>query len=225
MRHVPHLFVPQPWQGESLTLNDRTEHHLRRVLRLNDGAALSYTDGQGRTGEGVLGDGGLVRGDESYLAPPVAKLTVAVAPPRSIDRVRFLVEKLGELGVDRLTWMLTERTNGRPPRAEKARAWAQEALEQSRGAWVMHVDDEMVRIRDLEGTILIADPSGAPAAPIETDTTLVVGPEGGLTSEERIGTPVHLGERVLRVETAAIVGAALLRRNTTERGDNRRFSG
>ena len=220
MRHVPHLLVPQPWQGESLALDDRTKHHVRRVLRLNDGAALSYTDGQGRTGEGVLHDGGLVRGGESYLPPPVAKLTVAVAPPRSTDRVRFLVEKLGELGVHRLAWLHTEWTSGRPPRAEKARAWAQEALEQSRGVWAMQIDDEMVQIGDLRGTILVADPSGAPATPIETDTTLVVGPEGGLTSEERIGILVRLGERILRVETAAIVGAALLTRNTTERGDN-----
>jgi 16S rRNA U1498 N3-methylase RsmE len=224
MRHIPHLLVPPPWHGQSLTLSNQTEHHLRRVLRLNDGAALSYTDGQGRTGEGVLEGGAIRRGNESCLPQPVAKLTVAVGPPRSTDRARFLVEKLGELGVDRLVWLQTERTIGRPPRADKARAWAQEALEQSRGAWMMHIDDAMVRIADLVGMILVADPDGAPAMPIETDSTLIVGPEGGLTPEERIGTPVRLGERILRVETAAIVGAALLRRNTTERGDNRRIS-
>jgi len=224
MRHVPHLYVPSPWSGPALALHDRSERHLRTVLRLDDGATLSYTDGLGHIGEGVLGAGVLVRGSESCVPPPVARLTVAVAPPRSNARARFLVEKLGELGVDRLVWLRTERTSGHPPRVDKARAWAQEALEQSRGAWMMHIRDSSARIADLEGTVLVADPDGVPPVPIASDGTLVVGPEGGLTFEERIGTLVCLGERILRVETAAIVGAALLKRNTTERGDNLQIS-
>jgi 16S rRNA (uracil1498-N3)-methyltransferase len=219
MRHVPHVFLPGPWHGHHIELGEGAVHHLRRVLRLIDGAPISYTDGEGRRGEGTLEGEAVVRGSEVREAPPHARLTIAVAPPRSADRTRFLVEKLAELGVDRLTWLRTEHTIGRPPHIDKARAWAREALEQSRGVWMMQIGDEVAAIGDLTGAILIADRAGAPAAPIGIDTTLVVGPEGGLTAEERRGTTVTLGDRVLRVETAAIIGAGLLRRNLTQRGD------
>jgi 16S rRNA U1498 N3-methylase RsmE len=56
MRHVPHVLVPSPWHGHLLNLDEQSAHHLRKVLRLRDGAAISYTDGQGRSGEGVLED-------------------------------------------------------------------------------------------------------------------------------------------------------------------------
>jgi len=211
MRHIPHVYLPPPWQGHSIELGGQTTHHLWKVLRLRDGAPVSYTDGQGRRGEGTLQGEAVLRGDETCDALPIARLTVAVAPPRSVDRVRFLVEKLAELGVDRLIWLKTEHTVGHPPRIDKAEAWAREALEQSRGAWTMHIDESVARIDDLGGTILVADPGGRPATRIIADTTLVVGPEGGLGPDERPGTLVSLGDRILRVETAAIVGAALLK--------------
>jgi 16S rRNA (uracil1498-N3)-methyltransferase len=224
MRHVPHVFVPQPWQGQAVDLDDATLHHLRSVLRLLDGAAVSYTDGEGKRGQGVLEAGRLIRGTEVRVSPPRPCLTLAVAPPRSVDRARFLVEKLAELGVDRLVWLRTSHTIGRPPKPVKARAWAREALEQSRGAWLMDIDETQRSIGELKGTVLTADPEGEPAFPIDGDTTLLVGPEGGLTPDETRGVAISLGSRILRVETAAIAGAVLLRK-TTQRGDNRGESG
>jgi 16S rRNA (uracil1498-N3)-methyltransferase len=225
MHHVPHLLLPQPWQGSAVTVPQASLHHLRGVLRLRDGATLSYTDGEGHVGKGTLEAGVVMRGVETHVPASTEKLTLAVAPPRSNDRARFLVEKLGELGVDRLVWLKTARTNGRAPRPEKARAWARDAIEQSGGAWLMEIGRSAVGVEDLEGTVLVAEPSGGPIAPMVGDVTLVVGPEGGLAPEERLGTPVTLGPRILRVETAAIVGAVLLRKNTTLRGDKRHLSG
>jgi 16S rRNA (uracil1498-N3)-methyltransferase len=61
------------------------------------------------------------------------------------------------------------------------------------------------------------DPGATSAGPPLRDTgALLVGPEGGLAPEERAELlasgwhPVSLGERILRLETAAVVGAALL---------------
>jgi RsmE family RNA methyltransferase len=139
------------------------------------------------------------------------RLTVAVAPPRSVERTRFLVEKLGELGADRLLWLHTHHGHARLPNSERVRSWARSALEQSRGAWLMETHDGLVESSELEGTILVADPSGPPLRQVAGDVTLAVGPEGGLDAGEVRGTPWSLGPRILRVETAAIVGAALLR--------------
>lgn len=209
--HVPHLLVAPPWDGDVLSLSDGQAHHLHRVLRTEVGEPVSYTDGTGRRGVGILEPGSVRRGDEQLVPPPAPRLTLAVAPPRAAERARFLVEKVAELGVDRLVWLSFERGQGRPPRVDKAAAWAQGALEQSRGAWLMTIDGP-VTMDELEGTVWIADPDGAGPAVVKEDLTVVVGPEGGIAPQETIAGSmmVSLGARVLRVETAAVVAAALV---------------
>ncbi|NIA24848.1 MAG: hypothetical protein GWP04_04700 [Gammaproteobacteria bacterium] len=219
MRHVPHLYLEPPWGGSAVPMSEAVQHHLYDVLRLTDGATVSYTDGRGRTGEGTLSSGMVQRGDEVCVTPPVAAVAIAVAPPRSSERTRFLVEKLGELGIERLVWLRTVHGNTRVPRADKVHSWARSALEQSRGAWLMEVRDGLFDAEDLEGRLLVADPGGAPIVSAQSDVTLLIGPEGGFAAGEVPGSPVSLGDRILRVETAAIVGAVLLRGNTTQRGD------
>lgn len=210
MAHTPHLYLPGPWDGDTLQLPDGQRHHLERVLRLTEGSRLSYTDGEGRVGVGRLAGGGVTRGHESEVERP-SRVTVAVAPPRSRDRVRFLVEKLTELGVARLLWVRTRHTEGRPPAPGKAQAWVKGALEQSRGAWEMEVGE--TTLEDLDRTrLVVADPAGEAAFPVGR-STLLIGPEGGLDPGELPGDVprVSLGPTVLRVETAAVAGAALLR--------------
>jgi len=225
MRHVPHLCLEPPWDSSTVTMSQAARHHLYDVLRFTDGAPVSYTDGRGRTGEGTLSSGAVQRGEEISVAPSVASITIAVAPPRSSERTRFLVEKLGELGIERLLWLRTMHGNTRAPRADKVRSWARSALEQSRGAWLMEIRDGLFDVADLEGKLLVADPGGAPISPALGDVTLLIGPEGGFAGGEVPGSRVNLGGRVLRVETAAIVGATLLRGNTTQRGDKSAAAG
>ncbi len=220
MAHLPHLYLPGPWEQPVLEPTAQQIHHLRRVLRRTGDEPVSYTDGGGRIGTGTVIARGVQRGNEHTVARPVPSVTLAVAPPQSTERVRFLVEKLAELGVDRLVWLSTRHTQGHPPRREKCLAWAGAALEQSRGAWLMTVEGP-VAVGDLEGAVWVASPGSAPPPRVSGDTTLVVGPEGGLDPDELGGEAVEigLGGRILRVETAAIVGAALVLdrsgRNTT----------
>lgn len=210
MGHIPHLYLPPPWEGPILTLSDTQLHHLERVLRTREGDPLSYTDGTGRVGSGRLADGAVARGEETTRRRPVA-LTLAVSPPRSRDRARFVVEKLAELGVARLVWARTRRTEGRPPPVGKARVWAAAALEQSRGAWAMEIGESTPDALD-PADLIVAHPDGQPGFPAGR-RTLLVGPEGGFEPGELPGGAplVSFGPTVLRVETAAVVGAALLR--------------
>mgnify|MGYP001826956768 CR=1 FL=1 len=211
MAHIPHLYLPGPWEADCLALTDEQDHHLRRVLRAGDLAGVSYTDGQGSIGSGTLAAGGVRRGDESLVPRPSPTLTVAVAPPRSSDRARFVVEKLAELGVDRLVWLTADFGQAGAPRQRRAARWAGGALEQSRGAWLMEVDGPL-SLADLPGPTWMVHPGGGPLpSPIE-DVTLAIGPEGGFSTEEliRVDTTVGLGARVLRVETAALVAAGLV---------------
>lgn len=181
---------------------------------MGDGARVSYTDGAGRMGEGRYREGGVERGEETRVDPPEVKLTMAVAPPDSKERARFVVEKLAELGVARLVWVRTRHTVGRPPSPEKATGWAVGALEQSRGAYLMEVSAG--EPGDLGRPLLVAHPgSDGGAGPVLTDhpsPTVLIGPEGGLGDEEIPDDALlfDLGRNVLRVETAAVVAAARL---------------
>lgn len=139
MGHVPHLYIPLPWDGDLITVDERTRHHLERVLRRSDGDGVTYTDGEGVIGVGEYRSGTVRRVRESPTPVPATAVTIAMAPPRASDRARFAVEKLAELGVTELTWLDTRHGEGRPPRAEKAAAWAVAALEQSRGTRLMAI--------------------------------------------------------------------------------------
>lgn len=209
MGHVPHLYLPPPWESPTIDLSDEQAHHLGRVLRIGDGALLSYTDGNGRVGEGELRAGSVVRGTEAEVGRP-SDVTVAVPAPSSRHRARFLVEKLAELGVESLLWLRTRHGSGRPPAASKVRAWTVAALEQSRGGWLMRTGD--AEWSDLTARSLVVAHPGGGSVPEVDRPVLVVGPEGGLADDEipAGAARVSLGSTILRVETAALVGAALL---------------
>jgi 16S rRNA (uracil1498-N3)-methyltransferase len=209
--HVPHLFVPGPWDGPGVALDDRQLHHLRAVLRLTGEIDVTYTDGGGRSGLGRVVGGTLERGEERAVAR-TRPVTVAVAVPDSKERTRFLVEKAAELGADRIRWLSTRYGQGRPPRADRAQQWADMALEQSRGSHRTIVDDGTARLGDIDGLILVADRGGGRPAGSAQPVTVLIGPEGGWAPGE---VPDHLGriglgDKVLRVETAVIVALTLL---------------
>lgn len=212
MRHVPHLYVARPWVGETLGLGAETTHHLSRVLRLTPGSSLSYTDGEGWVGSGSLSDAGVLRGEEHPTQRRPGRLTMAVAAPKAAARQRFVVEKLAELGVDRLVWLETRRGEGRAPRVDKAQGWAIASLEQSRRAFLMEVAgpcDPRTAAPDAE--CFVAEFGGSSPGPdVGPNVAVFVGPEGGFVADELPDRwpRVAVGDGVLRVETAAIVGAS-----------------
>jgi 16S rRNA (uracil1498-N3)-methyltransferase len=210
MKHIPHLVVGAPWEGRKLTLSVVQWRHITKVLRMKSGQAVTYTDGLGTIGEGVLGPQMIERGKEQKVERPT-NLTVAVAPPANKDRQRFLVEKLAELGVARLIWLETTRGNKRIANISKVFSWVHAAVEQSRGAYLMEVSDEVVRLSDLNGNVVVCQPGGEDD-PGEADV-VAIGPEGGFSDDEiPAGTRLwDLGPTILRVETAAVVAASSIR--------------
>lgn len=207
MKHVPHVVVPAPWQGREVALSILQWKHLNKVLRLKRGDPVSYTDGLGVIGSGVLGSQVIERGEERRVERPT-NLSIAVSPPSSKDRQRYLVEKLAELGVARLMWLQTRHGNSRAANPGKVFSWVLAATEQSRGAWLMETSDEHVELSAIEGSVVICHPGGD-TNPGEADV-VVIGPEGGFAEDE---IPPNarlwdLGPTILRVETAALVAAS-----------------
>ncbi len=207
-RHIPHVVIGAPWSGDLLTVPVLQQRHLTKVLRLKPGDKLSYTDGLGNVGEGRLQSSGIERGQEHQVERP-SDLVVAAAPPTNKERQRFLVEKLTEMGTKRLIWIKTKHSEGRVAKDAKLFSWVLSAVEQSRGAWLMDVSSELIPLSALDASKVFCQPGGSDE-PMPGDV-LVVGPEGGFAENEIAGErQFGLGPTILRVETAALVGAARL---------------
>lgn len=190
-------------------------HHLSRVLRLRAGAEVCATDGAGGwrrctfTGDAELEPLTEVRREP---APPY-EVGVGFAPIKG-ERPELVVQKLTELGVDRILLVPTRRSVVRwdAERAERnlqrLRRVARGACGQSRRLWLPTVELAALDSLDGPGTVC-ADMDGRPLGP--DDRTVLVGPEGGWEPGE-VGEreTVSLGEHVLRAETAAIGAATLL---------------
>jgi 16S rRNA (uracil1498-N3)-methyltransferase len=143
-------------------------------------------------------------------------ITVAFAVVKG-DRPEWAVQKLTELGVDRIVPLLAARSVVRWPPGESSgqlarlRRVAREAAVQSRRAW-LPVIEGVTRFGDVvaEPGAALAHPGGVP--PSLDRPVLLVGPEGGWDEHEVAAGPplVGLGPSVLRAETAAVVAGALL---------------
>jgi len=211
MRHRPHLLVDGLWDADDLEVAADTSHHLSKVLRLDKGTSVTYTNGQGAIGEGTWTGSHIERGVEEAVDRINPVVTLAVAPPKPRDRQRFIVEKSQELGVKDLVWLVTEHGEGRPAADAKVSAWARGALEQSRGAWLMEIRSG-VHVADLADVVLLDAEAPLNLSLLDPgpDVTLAVGPEGGFSPREidSATTSASIPTNVLRTDTAAIVAVA-----------------
>ena len=192
-------------------------HHMARVLRLPIGSAVTVGDGHGGWRACRLGrDRTLtVAGDVVNDPRPSPAVTVAFALVKG-ERPELVVQKLTEIGVDRIVPFVAERTVVRWDAAKAERQlerWtgiARGAAEQCRRTWLPEVAPVagFADAAALPGATL-ADPAGDP--PSLARPAVLVGPEGGWGPGERAcGLPaVRLGAHVLRTETAAITAGAL----------------
>jgi 16S rRNA (uracil1498-N3)-methyltransferase len=210
---------------EDLVLAPADARHLGLVLRLRPGEAVGVSDGAGRWREArvAAADGRSVRVEPD--GPVVAES--APDPPVSIgfslvkgERPELVVQKLTELGVDRILPLAAARSVVRwdPDRAARGvarlRQVAREAAMQSRRPRLPEVAD--VATVAAAAANLGEDgglcEQGGEGRPSLRRPALLIGPEGGWDEAEvACGLPgVGLGPTTLRAETAAIAAAVLL---------------
>lgn len=191
-------------------LDDASDHHLRRVLRVRAGELVTVTDGRGRWRACRAGAAGLEPdGDVIHVDATGALVTLAVAVPKG-DRAEWLVQKCTEIGADRLVLLHAEHSVVRwsadrvERHLERLRRVMVEAALQSRRVWLPELAGPLPATEVLPG-VVAAEPGGRPLTP--ADFTVAVGPEGGWSPAEVAAaeSTVSLGPTVLRVETAAVV--------------------
>ena len=241
MARTPRCLVDD-LSAEPVRLTRDAAHHLERVLRLRPGEPVELVDGAGGRAHARWVAGGTldVHTHEPRRAPPAHGPRLFVAPPKGA-RLDGLVEKAVELGALELHLLRTRFAGPEPNAArwERLRRKADEALLQCRGLHRLALGEPLALADALAGargeTLWFGsapdDAGTADAGPPEIQAgagrlNLFVGPEGGWSPEEALALraararPVRLGERVLRVETAALALLALAgaRSSTPDRG-------
>lgn len=218
--------------GRAVVTGD-DHHYLFRVRRLAPGAAVVVFDGAGQEADAIVeeiraGDAVLRVGAARREPPPAPHLTVIQALIKG-ERMDWCVQKLVEVGVDRVVVVATERCVVRLDAARAASrqvrlaAIAREAAKQARRAAVPPVDllglDEALalpaelRVVGHPGAAPLGARLDAPAASV----ALLVGPEGGLAPGELERAlaagfeAVSLGPYILRAETAGVAAVAAFR--------------
>jgi 16S rRNA (uracil1498-N3)-methyltransferase len=207
-------------------------HYLVRVMRLGVGESLLVFNGRHGEWRATLAEvakRGCVLALEEQVRPqqatPDLDLIVAVVKRTRLDTI---VEKAAELGARRVRLAITEHTNAGHANVARLEAIAIEAAEQTGRLDAPRVLLPMPLASILAGwegdrRLMFCDEAGdatpavaALGAAAEGSWAVLVGPEGGFSPRERAAirampqaTPVTLGPRVLRADTAAIAALAL----------------
>lgn len=220
-----------PQAGESWLLSRDEAKHATGAKRLGPGDEVILFDGSGHVAAAALGS---VRGRDG--STQVAVLSVrtiertgrlvhlATALPKG-DRLSTLVDMTTQLGVASMTALRCERSvvSETDARADRIRRIQIEACKQARCPWLpsLHPEMDVATLAKRGGSLVVFHPGGVSASDVAAtlpgEVTIAVGPEGGFTDAEATllqaagATVVSLGETILRIETAAVVGVAQFR--------------
>jgi 16S rRNA (uracil1498-N3)-methyltransferase len=229
------FFVPEIRRGTA-ELTGRDAEHLVRVLRAEPGQIYEISDNrdlylaQIETARKSLVSFRII---EQLPLPPLAVEISLLAAIIKFERFEWLVEKAAELGVSTIQPIQCTRSDPALARAASKRLprWEKIALEASQQSRRVHLPRiappcDLAKALELDRNLrLFLDEN--PAAPPILDClppertpadhlTLLAGPEGGWTPEERDQARVagwvscSLGPAVLRAETAAIAALAVI---------------
>jgi 16S rRNA (uracil1498-N3)-methyltransferase len=224
VRSAAHVFVNDL---TTLELRDEDVRHLALVLRLRSGEVVTASDGMGawRTTEVPPGFPAVAlhpTGDIVTEPRAVPELTVGFALTKG-DKPEFVVQKLTELGMDRILLFPSDNSVVRWDHAKIARNTmrlalvAREAAMQCRRSRLPGVVfTTFAAALELPGAAL-AERAGTPCG-IDHPVVLI-GPEGGWSGTERAlaTVTVNLGPQVLRAETAALAAGVLLAASRQDR--------
>jgi len=225
------FFVEPPIDGNVAELRSTEAQHAVKVMRCRVGDQVTLFDNSGAEFASRI-----TRIDRSTVQLEVLErdavdrelactLTLGVALPKG-DRQRWLIEKAVELGVETLVPLLTERGVAQPSAQAltRLRRTVIEASKQCGRNRLMQIAQPMSVAAYCESAAgirvkLVATPNGQPWSSVLNDATEIaacVGPEGGFTQAEQDQAqadgwkPVTLGQRLLRIETAAVAIASVV---------------
>ncbi len=227
------FFAASPITSENATLTGQDAQHLSKVMRAKVGDEVIVFDGSGAEFSARVEKIGRSEVAISILEKREVDrelqfhLVIGVALPKG-DRQRWLVEKLVELGVTKLTPLVTTRSVAQPNENAlvRLRRGVVEASKQCGRNRLMTIGEaqpfaSFIGAHANSVNRLIAHPAGDSEASATCDMraddiAIAIGPEGGFSedeiaaADERHWNRISLGPRILRTETAAVALASMV---------------
>ena len=216
-------------QGAEVPLNGPQAHYLIHVMRAKAGdrvALFNGRDGEWLADIATASKRGLILSCRKQTRPQagVPDLWLVFAPIKKTPS-DYLAQKAAELGVAKLQPVFTRRTIVTRVNEDRLLANAIEAAEQSERLTVPEIGtplslDRLLASWPKERQLFFCD-EGGEARPLAETTgsapaAILTGPEGGFDPAERemlraltFVTPVTLGPRILRADTAALAALAI----------------
>jgi 16S rRNA (uracil1498-N3)-methyltransferase len=234
---LPRLFVePDLIAGAHLTLNKDQSLYLAAVLRKSVGDEVVLFNG--RDGAWLCrmnsdSKKSVTLDTVEQIAPqtPPSDLWYGFAPLKS-ERLDYVIQKAVEMGVGIIQPVMTQYTQLHRLKPERLTANAIEAAEQCEVLSVPRIAAETSlealldtwQVEHGDRILLFADEAEASASPVaalerlaDRRIGLLIGPEGGFSDAERAKlralpfvVPISLGPRILRADTAAVAGLAVI---------------
>lgn len=232
---IPRIFTAQMITKDALVeLEEAPSHHLSKVLRMQIGRELILFNGLGgeysavitaitKKSVSVTATGFNAENCQSHLS-----LELAIGISRG-ERMDWVLQKATELGVTKITPLITERTEVKlgSDRADKKLSHWQHtivsACEQCQrnllpelSKPLLFSDWLMQCTAELKFVLHHRDSQGLPTAKTTNSVALLIGPEGGLSETEisqaiaQQFAPLTLGPRILRTETAPIAAISVV---------------
>ncbi len=219
-------------EGAAVELSDDQSHYLLRVMRGRVGDALRLFNGRDGEWLATIAEAGKKRARvacERQTAPQIEVPDIwLVFAPIKRTPADYVTQKATELGVRVLQPVMTRRTIVTRVNVERMRANAVEAAEQSGRVSVPEIRepialDKLLAAWPRERRLVFCD-EGVDSGPIAdalaqaapAPFAILAGPEGGFDPSERallraqsFVTPVTLGKRILRADTAALAALAI----------------
>lgn len=226
------IYTPDPKVGTPCQLEPAAAHHLVNVLRFRAGDSFVAFDGKGSEFTAQI-----VNIDKKQVwvsfCPQAAinresnlSIHLVQALTKS-DKMDYIIQKSVELGVKKITPILTERTEMKLDNSRKMKKyqhWQQiiiNACEQCGRSWLPAlepiIDFQSLFVQLSTFTIILHPQKSVPLAQLKLPTkpvALLIGPEGGFSeSELEIAKQqgvysASLGPRILRTETAGLAAIA-----------------
>jgi 16S rRNA (uracil1498-N3)-methyltransferase len=228
------LYVATPLAAGVMVEATRAQvNYLVNVLRLGDGDEILVFDGAHGEWRAALRSAGKkqCRFDVLEQTRPQSDgpdLHYVFAPVKRA-RLDFMVEKATELGVSEIRPVITRRTNAARVKLERMEANAIEAAEQCgvlRVPAIRQPEKLEAVLRDWphDRRLIYCDENAPVSSPLDAlrdcpagPLAVLIGPEGGFEQEERTMlqklpyvTPISLGPRVMRADTAALAALAIV---------------
>lgn len=228
------LFLDAPIVADApIAANDEQVNYLANVLRLQEGAEILIFNGRDGEWKARLAFPSrkkiqIIPVEITRPQPEQPDLHYLFAPLK-VGRLDYLIQKSVEMGAGVIQPVMTQHVQGKITSLERLKANAIEAAEQC-GILAIPEVREPVKLTTLLDTwprdrrIIYCDegadtnnPMSALRAVTEKKLALLIGPEGGFSEEEQrllrgldFVTPIPLGPRILRADTAAVAAFAVI---------------